>query len=265
MLVAVGLIRPIRDRWRTLRGRQPVRLFTFHRVTDACRDRITVTPAAFRERVEYIARHHDVVNLETALSAIACKTPLRRPLAVITFDDAYRSVFEHARPILAERGLAASCFAATALVGTDERFAHDAASPVRDLLDVMDWSELQALRTAGWSIGAHTATHQRLSACPTDAYAAEIDAPLATLRQRLGLDDVAIAYPFGGRTDISSRALNAIQRAGYRACLSNYGGENFPGDTLFDVKRFNIGGDMEPLAWRARVHGIDLGAWRAGR
>lgn len=263
MLAAIGLARPIRDWWRTMRRTHPVRVFTFHRVTDVCRDKITITPAEFRERVDYIARHHDVVDLGTALRALEEKRPLRRPLAVITFDDAYRSVFEWARPILAERALTASCFAATDLIGTDKRFEHDAASPVRHLLGVMDWNELSALRASGWSIGAHTATHQRLSVCSADAYAAEIDAPLATLRERLGVNDVAIAYPFGGRTDINAQALTAIERAGYRACFSNYGGENFPDDSLIELKRFNIGGEMEPLAWRARVHGIDLGAWRA--
>lgn len=27
-------VRPVRDAWRTLRGRHPVRVFTFHRITD---------------------------------------------------------------------------------------------------------------------------------------------------------------------------------------------------------------------------------------
>jgi peptidoglycan/xylan/chitin deacetylase (PgdA/CDA1 family) len=262
MLVLLGVFRPLRDLIRTLRRTHPVRMFTFHRVTDVCRDKITVSPTAFRERVAYIARHHDVVDLETALETIERKRRLRRPLAAITFDDAYRSVYEHARPVLSDRRLPASCFATTDLVGTDRRFAHDASSPVRQFLAVMDWSQLAELRASGWSIGAHTATHRRLSACGPDDYAREIVAPLVELRDRLGLAEVAIAYPYGGRTDINASAREAIIRAGYRACLGNYGGENFPGDGLFDLKRFNIGGEMETLAWRARVHGIDLGALR---
>jgi peptidoglycan/xylan/chitin deacetylase (PgdA/CDA1 family) len=261
-LVAIGVFRPIRDLVRTIRGTHPVRVFTFHRVTDLCRDTISIPPKAFRERLEYVARHHDVVDLETALVALERKQRLRRPLAVITFDDGYRSVFDHARPILVDRALPACCFVTTGLVGTDGRFAHDAASPVRSSLQVMDWTQLVALRSLGWSIGAHTATHKRLSQCPPEEYPQEIVAPLAELRDRLGVERVAIAYPYGRRTDIDGRALDAIVRAGYRACLSNYGGENFAGDGLFDVRRFDIGGAHEPLAWRARVHGIDLAGLR---
>jgi peptidoglycan/xylan/chitin deacetylase (PgdA/CDA1 family) len=262
-LAAIALVRPVRDAWRTLRGTHPVRIFTFHRVTDVTRDQISISPEAFRQRVAYVARHHDVVDLETALGAIERRQPLRRPLAAITFDDGYRSVFDHARPILAERGFSACCFVATGLIGTGERFAHDAASPVRAMLEVMDWSELAALRSLGWNIGAHTATHRRLSACRPDDYPREIVAPLAELRGRLGLEQVAIAYPYGGRSDIDAPALEAIAKAGYRACLSNYGGENFPGDALFDVKRLHIGGTHhDPLTWRARVHGIDLAVLR---
>jgi peptidoglycan/xylan/chitin deacetylase (PgdA/CDA1 family) len=264
-LAAIGVFRPIRDMWRTRRGTHPVRVFTFHRVTDLCRDKVSISPEEFRRRIAYIARHHDVVDLEAALDTIERKKPLHRPLAVITFDDGYRSVFDHARPILTERGLTACCFATTGLIGTNGRFAHDAASPVRPLLEVMDWTQLAALRSLGWDIGAHTASHPRLSACSPDEYAREIVAPLADLRARLGLEQVAIAYPYGGRADIDTPALAAIVHAGYRACLSNYGGENFPGDGLLDVKRFNIGGTLEPLSWRARVHGIDLGVLRRWR
>jgi peptidoglycan/xylan/chitin deacetylase (PgdA/CDA1 family) len=264
-LAAIGAYRPIRDMVRTLRGTHAVRIFTFHRVTDLCRDKTSISPEAFRSRVEYIARYHDVVDLQTALRAIERKQPLRRPLAAITFDDGYRSVFDHARPILSERALVACCFASTGLIGTDKRFAHDAASPVRPLLEVMDWAELATLRSLGWGIGSHTATHRRLSACSPDEYPSEIAAPLAELRDRLGLEQVAIAYPYGGREDIDTSARKAIVDAGYCACLSNYGGENFSGDALFDVKRFDLGGTHEPLSWRARVHGIDLGLVRRWR
>ena len=262
-LAALVTFRPVRDALRTARGAHPVRVFTFHRVMDLCRDPISLSPEEFRERVAYIARNHDVVDLDRALRAIGRREKLRRPLAVITFDDAYRSVFEQARPILAEGGLTACCFAPTRLVGTDLRFAHDAASPVRDRLEVMSWAELEALRSSGWSIGAHTATHRRLSDCRSEEYEAEIREPLQVLRDRLGLGEVSIAYPYGGPADIDGASLAAVMEAGYTAGLSNYGGENFPGDALFDIKRYNIGGTLEPLVWRARVHGIELGALRA--
>lgn len=262
-LLGLGVLRPLRDAWRTLRRRHPVRIFTFHRVTDLTRDTISVPPDAFRERIAYVARHHDVVDIGTALAAIRTGRRLRRPLAAITFDDGYRSVFQHARAILAERGVPACCFVATDVVGTDRRFAHDASSPVRDALDVMDWTELAALHSSGWGIGAHTATHRRLSECAPEEYRRELDAPLAELRKRLGLTDVDIAYPYGGPRDINARALEAITRAGYRACLSNFGGENFPGAALMSVKRFDIGGSHhDPLTWRARAHGLDLRALR---
>jgi glycosyltransferase involved in cell wall biosynthesis len=71
-----------------------------------------------------------------------------------------------------------------------------------------------------------------------------------------------MAYPFGGRTDITPEGILAAKSAGYSALASNFGGENFPGDDPFAIRRIDLGGDRDALMWKAAMHGLDLGPWR---
>lgn len=264
-LATLLLVRPLRDLWRTLRGTHPVRVFNFHRVTFLCRDGMTVPPPVCRRQVDYVRRTHDVVSLERALELLGSGAPLRRPAAVLTFDDGYRSVYAAARPAFAELGVAGCCFLSTDLVSTNRRFAHDAENPVRAHCDVMTWEEVAELRAAGWSVGAHTATHARLSACDGTTLRYELDAPRVALRSRLGLERVALAYPFGGRADITPEAVALARELGYTAVLSDFGGDNAVPADLFGLCRIELGGDHDTLMWKARVRGIDFGAARDAR
>ncbi len=264
--LALGLVRPIRDAWRTLTGSHPVRIFTYHRVTELCRDGMTVSPRVFRRQVEYVSRTHRIVSLERALELLESRAALRRPVAVITFDDAYRSVWDQAAPILARAEAPATVFVSTALPGTERRFAHDEGNMVRAFLECMTWEQLAALQTTGWSIGAHTANHVRLSACSGAQLRTELHDPIRVLRERLGLDRVALAYPFGQPADITPEAVAAAQDAGYRACFSDFGGDNrTDGATTFQFRRIDIGGDHATLSWRAQVRGFELGKFRRMR
>jgi len=262
-VAALVLVRPLRDLFRTLRATHPVRVFTFHRISDLCRDGMTVAPVVFQRQIEYVKRYHDVMPLGRALELLRAGARLRRPVAVLTFDDGYRSVFERAWPAMTAAGVVGCCFVCTDFVGTDRRFPHDAGNAARDQLGLMGWEELQTLRAAGWTLGGHTATHPRLSLCTEDALRDELTRPLVALRERLGMTAVAMAYPFGGADDVPPGFSDVVRSVGYAACFSNHGGENFwPADCL-DLRRIELGGDFASLAWKAHAHGFDLARWRA--
>jgi peptidoglycan/xylan/chitin deacetylase (PgdA/CDA1 family) len=263
-LVILALVAPARNFFRTLLRRHPVRVFTFHRVSDRWRDGMTVTPEVFRRQLRYLARTHRVLPLSACLEIARTGARLAKPVAGITFDDGYRSVYTNALPIMRSEGIAGACFVSTDLVGTSRRFAHDAALPVAELVEVMDWSELDALRAEGWEIGGHTATHARLSQCDGATLHHELERPITVLRERLGINKPALAYPFGGREDITAGALGIARRAGYSACMSDFGGENHPPIDAFDIRRIELGGDHPTLAWKTRVHGLDVGGVRRG-
>jgi peptidoglycan/xylan/chitin deacetylase (PgdA/CDA1 family) len=70
------------------------------------------TPARLRAQLDYLTRHYQIVPL-------ACLETDEVPdyAVVLTFDDGYRSVKENALPLLRERGLEATTYLVTDVVG----------------------------------------------------------------------------------------------------------------------------------------------------
>lgn len=263
-LIVLGIVAPIRGAWRTIRRRHAIHVFTFHRVSELCRDGMTVSPRAFRRQVAAIARTHRIVSIDEAGTLFLSGARLARPVAAITFDDAYRSVVDEAAPVMAASGIAGTVFVSTGVVGRGARFAHDASSAVRAYLPPMEWRDLTALRSAGWSIGAHTITHPRLSRCDGPTLERELAEPIEVINARFGATAVPFAYPFGGMEDITAFARRLVAVLGYSVCLSDFGGENIaPGDP-YRMRRIELGGDHASLAWRVRVGGLDLQSWKPG-
>jgi peptidoglycan/xylan/chitin deacetylase (PgdA/CDA1 family) len=225
---------------------------------------MTVDPAVFARQVSYVKRYHTVVSLGEALQLLADGARLKHPVAVLTFDDAYRSVWREALPIMDAERVAGCCFVTTGMVEARGQFEHDRGIDREDVWRVMTWEELAKLQQRGWEIGGHSHTHQRLSAISTERLREELEIPLRILRDRLGIAaPIPMAVPFGGVGDINIEGRAAVRDSGYSACCSDYGGENAPPGDRFDIRRIELGGSHPTLAWKARSHGLDLAQLRA--
>jgi peptidoglycan/xylan/chitin deacetylase (PgdA/CDA1 family) len=116
---------------RRLRHGPAVRIFGYHRVLPDPRRAtgmapLVVSTATFANHLEHLARCYEVWPLQRAADALAGRRPMpRRDVAVITFDDGYRDVAEHAAPLLGARGLPATMFVTTGVVDGARRLAHD--------------------------------------------------------------------------------------------------------------------------------------------
>lgn len=109
------------------------------------------------------------------------------------------------------------------------------ASPERLFLD---WNEAREMIRGGMDIGSHTHTHRILSKLTAEEQYTEASESKRILEERLGARVDAMAYPVGLRSSFSAETQQALQRAGYRAAFSFYGGLNrMPGTAPFDVHR----------------------------
>jgi peptidoglycan/xylan/chitin deacetylase (PgdA/CDA1 family) len=86
---------------------------------------LTIGQDSFRKHLQVLSETHDVVRLDEALEVLSGKRRAKRDLAVITFDDGYRDVYEHAFPVLREMKLPAIVYVPSGFIGTQKRLAHD--------------------------------------------------------------------------------------------------------------------------------------------
>jgi peptidoglycan/xylan/chitin deacetylase (PgdA/CDA1 family) len=143
--------------------------------------------------------------------------PARRTVA-LTFDDAYRSVFERAFPVLQALGLPATVFVPTEWVEKGEPMGWGGidrwlGSEHERELAPMTWRDLEALLEAGWEVGSHTRTHPHLPEIDDAALADELEESKAECERLLRRPCTSVAYPYG---DVDARVVEAAARAGYR-------------------------------------------------
>jgi peptidoglycan/xylan/chitin deacetylase (PgdA/CDA1 family) len=175
---------------------------------------LSITPDSFARQIEYLAGHGYV---SVTFSEAASAPPARRTVA-ITFDDAFRSVLETARPILDRHGMKATVFVPTAFPGRPGPMAWAGTDqwvggPHERELSCMSWDELRELAADGWEIGSHTVSHPRLTQLDDAALDDELRASRAACEAQVERTCDTLAYPYG---DADDRVAAAAGRAGYR-------------------------------------------------
>ena len=216
---------------RTLQPRISVLLY--HRVTDDVRDNLTVGVEQFYRQMALLRQYCHVISVDYMLKTEAI-IPSDRPIVAVTFDDGYRDNFENAAPILLRHNIPAAFFVSTGIVGNDGRFPHDLRRG-NPQIPVLSWDHVRQMHNWGFTIGSHSVSHIDCASEPEAVVKAELAESRDTLKHEFGIDDPIFGYPYGGRQRMTPERLELVKHAGYRACLSAYGGSN-----IGKVDRFNI-------------------------
>ncbi len=90
----------------------------------------------------------------------------------------------------------------------------------------MTWDDARSLATAGMSIGSHTLTHRALARLSEDEQRHELTTSRARIRDEIGRDVDALAYPYGWPGAIDATTLRLAREAGYRAAFTATEGVN---------------------------------------
>lgn len=210
-----------------------VTVLLYHRVSDDARDNLTTGIEQFDRQMNLLRRHFEVLPLVRLLQMERLHRS-GRPLVCVTFDDGYLDNYANAYPILQRNHVPAAFFVSTGLIGTDRQFPHDVRRGNRPI-PMMQWDHLIEMHNAGFTIGSHTVNHIDCAATDEHVVRTELVESLNEIRSRLGVEDVAFAYPYGGKNNMTERRLALVKEVGYMACLSAYGGTN-----LGNVDRFNV-------------------------
>ena len=192
-----------------------VLVLCYHAVSETWPTPLAVTPGQLERQLSILLeRGYRPTTFTEAVTA----APAARTLAV-TFDDAYRSVFEIAFPILSRLGVPGSVFAVTGWTGTREPMSWRGieewiGSPHEHELLPMSWADLLALAGAGWEVGSHTRRHPRLTELDEPALRDELRGSKQDCEENLAMPCRALAFPYGA---VDHRVVKAARVAGYEA------------------------------------------------
>ena len=158
-----------------------------------------------------------------AATFVAClEDPDRLPArsALITFDDAYRSVHDLAMPVLQSFQYPAVCFVPTDYVGAWNSW--DEGTEPR--APICGWDELQALLRAGVSIQAHGTSHTWLSLLDASRQKEEVQQSKLSIEAHLGGVVDLFAYPYSDAGEDRGKMAGLLEDTGYRAAFLCGGG-----------------------------------------
>lgn len=249
-----ALLHGARTRSFVTREAPTVTVILYHRVTDELRDSLTVGIEQFERQMAILSKYCMPVSIEQVLSGRFRRRP-RRPIVCVTFDDGYADNFTSAVPILLRHRIPAAFFVSTGLIGTDRSFPHDVGKVPASLRN-MSWQDLRSMKRDGFTVGSHTVGHIDCAKETREAVERELRDSLATLRTNLGTENVILAYPYGGRENMTAERLELVRACGYIGCLSAYGGFNKGTVDPYNVLRCGINWTFSDLAFRSRIAGL---------
>jgi peptidoglycan/xylan/chitin deacetylase (PgdA/CDA1 family) len=177
---------------------------------------LCVSPRDFRDHLFYLVERFKIVSLSEHLSGNL--KDQSEGVVALTFDDAYKNVYDYALPILSELKLPATIYVPSGYVGACNEWDRGRHEP---LMEIMDGTKLREVRFKGFRIGSHSKSHRRLSTLNATDLVDEAMSSKKALEDILGETVKDFAYPYGHRGDYDSRGIKALKEAGYRSAVTS--------------------------------------------
>lgn len=218
----------------------------YHRVGEARNDweaRYSIGAEAFRAHMEALAQAgHNAVPIDALFASLDGGPRLPEGAFVLTFDDGFRGVREHALPELEKRGWPFTVFLVSALIGGMDVWTR-ASNPDGRTYPLLGADEIKDMQRRGVSFHSHTRSHASLPTLDDHELERELVESRAALESLLGNEVAYLAYPFG---HLDERVVSATCRAGYRAAFSTQPGFNRRNVDRYRIRRIDVYGTDSP-------------------
>lgn len=211
----------------------------YHHIDSTTPKSTSVSPAQFRQQLDYLQENHfTVLALPEIARRIARGESLPDKVVALTFDDAYRSVYTQAYPLLKTRNWPFTVFVNTAAIDQQSRL-HSS------------WEQLREMAAFGATIANHSETHAHLAyRLPNETESqwqqrvtAEINNAEQRIKNELGTAEKLFAYPYG---EYDSALQELLKNLGYTAFGQQSGAWGTTTDKLA-IPRFAFAGDYADM------------------
>lgn len=230
-------------------------IITYHHVSESTPASTSVTPAQFAAHLDYIETNGYIVwPLRRLVERLRAGQLVPDKVVTLTFDDAYRSVFTQARPMLRARRWPYTVFVSTQAIDHNVRTN-------------MSWDQLRTLVAEGVEIGNHSHSHPYMVRHRTNEdedkwrlrVRSEVETAQARFKKELDYSPTLFAYPYGEYSLALAAEIKAMGLIGFG---QHSGAIGFESD-YNALPRFPFGGnyaDLELLAIRLNTRPLTIRA-----
>ncbi len=225
----------------------------YHRVGEARNDwerKYCVAPRRFEAQMRALRRAgHVGIAIDDFVAWLEGGQAAPSGSVVITFDDGFRGVREHALPVLERMGWPCTIFLVSDLIGASDVWTR-AQNPSGATYPLLDAGEIHDMQQRGVSFHSHTRSHASLPTLDDAALLDELTGSRERLAELLGRDVHYLAYPFG---HVDDRVRRATHAAGYRAAFSTRPGFNRRDVDRHSIRRIDVFGTDTPAMLLRKV------------
>lgn len=209
-----------------------------------------ITPEAFAAQMAWLAGNgYTAIDSGELADWLLSDGTLPTKPVLISFDDGYRSIYEHAYPILRQYGLKMTLFLTASKVGTRP-----------GLYDYLTWDEIHEMQAAGYlDLQSHTYDAHRqvdgqalLVTWGPDEIRADSALLAQAFRERSIIPPMAYAYPYGA---YDHETIRAIADDGFALGFTVIEGMVQRGDDPFTLRRLTVFPWTSMCAFHAMVSG----------
>ncbi len=216
--------------------------------------------ATFRRQLAFLRRHGDFIGLDDALAALRSRSGIGGRYFCLTFDDGFKNWFTNVVPILKELEIPAAFFIPTKYIGLDLDQDWEQIAPFYErswsgyygAFEFLTWDECRQIAAAGFTIGSHTHSHQRLTNLLPDEARNELLLSKQIIEAQLSHPCRHFCCPWGKVNRDFDPALHPqmARRLGYDSFLTAEEGLSIPGDSAFYIRRTGCEPEFHPAMLR---------------
>lgn len=208
------------------------RVLAYHKVTSFELGGTWTAPHRFVSQIEALSRSGwRFINEDIFIDIIEGRRKSSGKEILLTFDDGYRHLLDHALPFLEERGISALIFLVSAYAGLPNQW--ELSLPGRRFSH-LSWNECRELTARGFAFGSHTRSHRDLTRLSREDARREIAVSRAEIEDRLGMTVRSFSYPFGRLND---SVAEEVRKAGYRVAFTLYPRLRSQNGDRFELRR----------------------------
>jgi peptidoglycan/xylan/chitin deacetylase (PgdA/CDA1 family) len=220
---------------------------------------LTVPLRSFERQIRWLSQEgYETISLERLGRFIRGQDTLPKNPVIITFDDGYQSVWEHAKPVLDQSDFTATVFLVFRAIGRHNIW--DLQKSVATL-PCMDKATCRQLLYDGWEIGSHGLNHYALTELAPDALSDELTGSKISLEQLFQCRVTAFCYPYGAW---NQRIQEHVKRAGYRVACAISPKSASVIDDPWALRRIKVKGSDTLADFRRKISNwyLTYRAWR---
>lgn len=235
----------------------------YHRVGTAHNEwerRYCITPDRFAKHMHHLAkRGMRACSLPDFFAWLEQEQALPEGSFLLTFDDGFLGVYEHAAAILQELSWPATVFLVSRLIGKQDEWCRT-HHPGRATYPLLALKHIRAMQHMGFTFQSHTRLHPDLTTLSQDDLLEELAGSRNDLENMLGEQVPYLAYPYGR---FNEHVLSTARAAGYQAAFSTQPGFNSRDVDVYRIRRLDIfGTDSPAMMARKILFGSNDGSWR---